>query len=148
MDKGRRHREEVPDDSITYMVWVLIFVAIVFVLLILFNKGESRIKTVDPRLWLGVETIELTPAVKQQYDLLDSNGILVSRTFLGSPASIAGIKEGDVIQRWNGISILNQDQFQFLIQTADPGVPIVFTVDRQGQQARVSGRVGIRPGGM
>ncbi|MBF0486021.1 MAG: PDZ domain-containing protein [Candidatus Omnitrophica bacterium] len=141
-------RKDDNNRSVINMIGMLILITLVFIFFV-WEKGENfGIKAIDSRLWLGVETIELTPDVKAQYDLLDSNGILVARTFVGSPAQLAGIMEGDVIQRWNGISITSQEQFQQLIQTSDLNDRITFTVDRQGQQALVYGQVGIRPGGV
>ncbi|MBF0330799.1 MAG: PDZ domain-containing protein [Candidatus Omnitrophica bacterium] len=143
-----RRRKEGPNDSIMIMFVLLIVITAVFLALFLRARDSIQPRSIDPRLWLGVETIELTPDVKLQYDVLDPSGILVSRVFMGSPAELAGIKEGDVIQRWNGVSVIGQDQFQKLIQTSDPRDRVAFTIDRQGQPARVYGQVGIRPGGI
>ena len=132
----------------TRTVLFLIVGVAVFVTVIFADALSFRTKTENPALWLGIETVELTQDVKRQYDLQVASGLLVSRLFVGSPAEGAGIKEGDVILRWNGISVTNQDQFQYLIQTSQTSERIIFTVDRQGQQLLVFGRVGMRPGGL
>jgi len=129
---------------------LLIAIAVMAVLVAVFidEINIPFIKTSDPRLWMGVETVELTAAIKKQYDIRSTNGILVSRVFVGSPAQISGIKDGDVIRRWGGISVTSQEQFQGLIQTSDSGARVKITVDRNGAPVLVFCRVGRRPGGM
>ena len=148
MAQKRQDRTEDSNSTAVIGVVVLLCIAVVFTFLFMTDTFNLRFKAVDPRLWLGVETIELTADVKKQFNLLVTSGILVSRVFMGSPAQVAGIKEGDVIQRWNGVSLTNQVQFQYLIQTALVDDWITFTVDRQGQHVLVYAKVGIRPGGI
>lgn len=146
MLRERRQSKEI-SRSIINMTLLLVLIAAVFVVIVFIDEVNFRFKTMDPRKWIGIETIELTPDIKKQYDLPSSSGLFVSRTFVGSPAQIAGIREGDVIQRWNGTSLINPEQFQYLIQTADITDRITFTIDRQGKQVLVYGQVGLRPGG-
>ena len=55
------------------------------------------------RGWLGVEAQLVTPEIAAQLHLAVNNGILISRTNIGSPAEKAGLRAGDVI-----VSINNQ----------------------------------------
>ena len=126
----------------------ILLVVIAFVAIFFIDKFTFQVKTVDPRLWLGVETVELTPAIKQQYDIQAASGLLVSRIFNGSPAQAAGIRDGDVIRRWSGISVTSPEQLHYLIQTARLNERVTITVERQGNSVSVYARAGIRPGGI
>ncbi|MBF0594558.1 MAG: PDZ domain-containing protein [Candidatus Omnitrophica bacterium] len=148
MSREQRYKNEGSKATIINMAVGLVLIAAVYLVLVFVDGWNFRFKAVDPRLWLGVETIELTADIRRQYDLLASNGILVSRVFMGSPAQKAGFKEGDVLQRWNGTSVIGQDQFQYLVQTTGINERVTFTVERAGKQMLVYGRVGIRPGGI
>ncbi len=55
------------------------------------------------RGWLGIEARLLTPQVAAQLDINLQQGILVTRTDIGSPAEKSGLRPGDVI-----VSINNQ----------------------------------------
>ena len=125
---------------------MLLVVGVVVVLFI--DKMQFHIKTPDPRLWIGIEAVELTPDIKSRYDISSTNGLLVSRVFVGSPAGSAGIKEGDVIRRWNGVSVTGQDHLKYLIQTADTDNRVTITLDRQAKGLLVYCSVAIRPGGV
>ncbi|MBF0479905.1 MAG: PDZ domain-containing protein [Candidatus Omnitrophica bacterium] len=145
MAKAKSNKKQTTE-PISYMTLLLLVIAAVFLFIIFGHNFNLRTKTVDPRLWMGIESIELTADIKKQYGISFLNGILVSRTFNGSPAEIAGIKIGDVIRRWNGISITNQDQFQYLIQTSAENERITLTIDREGKIELVNVEVGVRPG--
>lgn len=144
--KTKEPKPAVYPSTINVLYIVLIVLAIV--VSVFMDQLHFHFKTADPRLWLGVETVELTPDIKKQFDIQSTNGLLVSRTFLGSPAQVAGIKDGDVIRRWNGISVISQEQLQYLIQTSAAGERITITVDRQGNSVLVYCQVGTRPSGI
>ncbi|MBF0217211.1 MAG: PDZ domain-containing protein [Candidatus Omnitrophica bacterium] len=135
-----------PDGVNKALFGVLVLMAVIVVVFI--HKMDFHLKPADPRLWLGVETLELTPATKRQFDIRSANGLLVARTFEGSPAGQAGIKDGDVIRLWNGVSVTGQEQFQHLIQTTELKEKVTVSVDRGGKTVLVFAKVGIRPGGV
>ncbi|MBF0384262.1 MAG: PDZ domain-containing protein [Candidatus Omnitrophica bacterium] len=137
------NRQKVINESLLFII-----VSIAILLIFFIDRLSFGARSTDPRLWLGIETIQLTPELSKQYDIQSPSGILISRIFLSSPAQAAGLKEGDIIKRWNGVSITNQDQFQNLIQTSGINEKITFSVERQGSQILVYGKVGIRPGGI
>jgi len=143
-DTGETKKINYRTNTALYIFLVVIAVAVV----IFIDKLTFQARTVDPRVWLGLETMELTPAVKGQYDIQAASGLLVSRVFNGSPAQASGISEGDVIRRWNGISVTSPEQLQYLIQTTQLSERITITVERLGKPVSVYARVNIRPGGI
>ena len=96
--------------------------------------------------WIGIESVELNTAIRNEYGIHSPNGLLISRVFMGSPAGIAGIDKGDIIRRWNGISIINLQQFKKLMQGAVVNESIKLTIDRQDKQLIIYVSLGRRPG--
>lgn len=54
------------------------------------------------RGWLGVSIQDITPELSRQFRLSDNRGALISEVMEGSPASRAGLKQGDVIISYAG----------------------------------------------
>lgn len=136
-------------DNPNPQIVLLVVIAVISVLVAVFiDEINIQFKVPDPRLWVGVETVELTSQIKRQFDIQSANGLLVSRVFVGSPAQVSGIMEGDIIRRWGGVSVTSQDKFQNLIQTSDPRTRVKITVDRNGVPVTVYCNVGRRPGGL
>lgn len=54
------------------------------------------------RGWLGVSIQEVTSDLAEEFGVKDLKGALVSGVMKGSPAEKAGIRQGDVILRYNG----------------------------------------------
>ncbi|MBF0618656.1 MAG: PDZ domain-containing protein [Candidatus Omnitrophica bacterium] len=125
------------------VVLVLLFMSAVFIIYLkLIPMYFNAMKT---KVWIGAETIDLTSDVQRQFSVPSSSGVLVARTFIDSPAQVAGIQVGDVIRRWNGVSITSSDELQGLIQAAQENQKVALTVDRQGQPVSVYIVVGTRP---
>ena len=123
---------------------IIIFVAVIALVMIENNAGNKPANNSD--VWIGVETVALNASIIKQYSIQANNGLLVTRTFMGSPAEIAGIKKGDIIRRWNGISITDQNRFQSLIIHSVPGDKITLTLDRSGDPVMAYVEIGLRPG--
>ena len=57
------------------------------------------------RGWLGVDIQAVTPSIARALGLPDAHGALVNEVEKDSPAAKAGIREGDVIQAFNGHTV-------------------------------------------
>lgn len=55
--------------------------------------------------WLGVSIQEITPDIAEYFNLPDKKGALVSEIMPDSPAGKAGLKEGDIIRKFDGKEI-------------------------------------------
>ena len=127
---------------------VLFFIAAIVgmeVLILLAHRNDNA-GAENEDVWLGIETMELSPAIMAQYDIRSSSGLLVSRVFAGSPAQISGIKTGDILRKWNGVSITSQDKLQKLLGRAGVNQRIKLTVDRKGTPVSIAIQLGLRPG--
>jgi serine protease Do len=63
------------------------------------RKGEPR------RAWLGITLQALTPDMAQYWGIPVEGGIVVNSVIRGSPAEVAGLREGDLVVEMNGMPI-------------------------------------------
>ena len=57
---------------------------------------------------IGVEIVELTPQLRDFFDVAPKRGVLVSRVLPDSPAAAAGLQAGDVILEADGRKIASR----------------------------------------
>jgi putative serine protease PepD len=75
-----------------------------------------------------------------------TGGATVSSVRSGSPASSAGIQNGDVITAVDGNSITTTDQFITVVDRHAPGDTVTLTLKRGGQTLQIKVKLGTRPG--
>jgi serine protease Do len=67
------------------------------------------------RGWLGVSIQPVTDELAQSFGLNKSRGALISDIMSGSPAEKAGLKQGDVVIRFDGKEIKDARQLQMIV---------------------------------
>ena len=72
-------------------------------------------------------------------------GAQISSVQQGSPATAAGLQQGDVITAINGKTVTTTDQFIATIDDYSPGQTVTLTVQRSGQTKHVQVKLGVRP---
>ncbi|HEX3333898.1 MAG TPA: trypsin-like peptidase domain-containing protein [Acidimicrobiales bacterium] len=77
--------------------------------------------------YLGVDITTLTPALRQQYGFTPTTGAVVLSVVSGSPASKAGLRQGDVIVNINGTAITSADDLQKVVQKSKAGQTVTIT---------------------
>jgi putative serine protease PepD len=77
--------------------------------------------------YLGVDITTLTPALRQQYGFTPTSGAVILTVVSGSPASKAGLVQGDVIVNIDGTAITSSEDLQKLVQKDKPGQTITIT---------------------
>ncbi|HOU52365.1 MAG TPA: DegQ family serine endoprotease [Myxococcota bacterium] len=85
------------------------------------------------RGWLGVGIQELTPNLARSLGIPESQGVLVSQVFPGSPAEKAGLQRGDVILSVDGRPTDDPTTLTRTIGLAEPGREITLQVRRNGK---------------
>jgi Do/DeqQ family serine protease len=103
--------------------------------------------------YLGVQMATLTPDVKQQINsnpnagitVSDDKGVLVIKVVQNSPASRAGIRSGDIVQRVNGQDITTADQLQNIVESVQVGNTLQVDVKRDGRVQSVAIQAGAYP---
>ncbi len=80
------------------------------------------------RSWLGVFIDEVTPEVRRQFALRDTQGAVVRDVVPGGPAHVAGLRAGEVIVAVDGRPLVDGEQLAWLASTAGVGQTITLTV--------------------
>lgn len=83
--------------------------------------------------FLGVSVQELTPSLRQALNLGDKKGLLVSAVVEDSPAEVAGLKEEDVILKFDGKQVELADEFSKLVRKTGAGTKVNLTIFRNGK---------------
>ena len=103
----------------------------------LINKGYVE------HPWLGVSTTTVTPSVAAEYGLSADKGALIIKTsnspgiFPNSPAEAAGLKEGDVIIRFNDKEIDTNGALAQAIKSCNVGDEVEITYIR-GKDTKIT----------
>ncbi|MFW5996565.1 MAG: trypsin-like peptidase domain-containing protein [Lentisphaeria bacterium] len=88
------------------------------------------------RPWLGISMQELTPELKEQFDV--SNGVLVNNVFEGQPAEKAGIQTGDVIVKVGDEEVETPHDLQFAVLKYSPGDDVEIEVLREDERKTIT----------
>ncbi len=96
--------------------------------------------------YLGVQTVEVTKENFSKYGLRGVRGVAVEKVSENSPASAAGIKEGDIILRFNGDEITSTRKLTRLIGEVNPDHQVKITIARGGSEQEVTTTLGKRGG--
>jgi serine protease Do len=92
--------------------------------------------------YLGISLNDVTPANASFFKLTTATGAIVAQVTPDSPASRAGLKNGDVIDTLNGEKIENSSALQVAVSEVSPGTTIELGVLRNGSSQTVSVKVG------
>ncbi|OUL28957.1 serine protease [Nostoc sp. T09] len=96
--------------------------------------------------YLGIQMVTLTPEIKERINnelgdrinLTTDKGVLLVNVVPRSPASIAGLKSGDVIRSINNQSVNKIEEVQRLVENSKIGNPLQMQVERNGQITQVA----------
>jgi serine protease Do len=94
------------------------------------------------RGFVGITIQSLDPAIARAFDLETPEGVLISEVAEDSPASKAGLKEGDIITMADSRKMSNSNQFLGFIASKAPGDRIRFRVIRDGKPIEITVDVG------
>jgi len=89
------------------------------------------------RGWLGVTLSEVTEDIARRQNLRAVKGVAIEDVFEGAPADKAGIKNGDILTRFNDQDIENMDQFSVLVATAPKDRTVPVSLIRNGKRVQV-----------
>ena len=104
---------------------------------------ESLIKNgVVHHGYLGVGLNDVTPDNAKFFNLTGNSGALIASVTPDSPASRAGLKEGDVVTAVNGRPVETGSDLQVIVSEDAPGSKIQLDVMRNGHPEKVDLTVG------
>ncbi|HTR81408.1 MAG TPA: PDZ domain-containing protein [Bacteroidota bacterium] len=84
--------------------------------------------------WLGVSIQDISSRLRKEKGLKSDEGAYVSEVVDDSPADSAGIKEGDVIVKFNGKEIEDADDLMRVVQKTKPGTRTSVEVMRKDEK--------------
>ncbi len=92
--------------------------------------------------YLGVNINAVTPENAHFFNLKDASGAIVSQVHPDTPASQAGLKQGDVIIEVNGHTVEDSGSLQIAISEMTPGTPVKLGIVRDGKPMTLDLTVG------
>ncbi len=92
--------------------------------------------------YVGIAMNDVTPDNARFFGLGDAAGAIVAQVSPNSPASRAGLKQGDVITSFNGQKVTNGSALQVSVSQVAPGQQISLGVLRDGKPTTVDVTVG------
>lgn len=95
--------------------------------------------------YLGVQTENITKENSGKYNLSEPRGVAVVKVSENSPAAQAGLRDGDVIVRFDGEEVKSVGKLQRLIQEVAPDQKARVTVLRNGAEQELTVTIGKRP---
>jgi len=85
---------------------------------------------------LGLAVEDITPDMRKELDLTDSNGVVIAQA--GGAARRAGLQSGDVVLRVGRAPIKSVAEFHAAIKDVKPGDAVMLLVKREGQTSFVT----------
>jgi serine protease Do len=98
------------------------------------------------RGYLGVAIQDVTPALAPQFNLKDNHGAIVGEVEPNGPADKAGIKDGDVIVKFNGDEITDSRQLQLDVAGVKPDSKVSVQILRNGDEKTLDITIKPQPG--
>ncbi len=92
--------------------------------------------------YLGIAMNDVTPENAHFFNLQDASGTIVAEVTPDSPASRAGLAQGDVITQLNGGKVLDSSALQVAVSELSPGTDLTLGVIRNGKASTVHLTVG------
>ena len=90
---------------------------------------ETRTLVDDKKAsYIGIAGISVTSEVSESYDIPE--GIYISETTEGGPAEKAGILKGDIIQKFDGISVASMEALKEQLQYYEAGETVDILIKR------------------
>ncbi|MCK5913696.1 MAG: Do family serine endopeptidase, partial [Desulfuromusa sp.] len=91
---------------------------------------------------LGVLIQDLTKDLAESFDIDQRVGILIAQVVGDSPAEKAGLKQGDVILKFNGNKVDKVAKFRNQIAMTRPGTDVEFLVLRDTKKKKIKAKIG------
>jgi len=95
--------------------------------------------------WLGIQIQDITDDVAEYYGLTQRNGVLVYQVLPESPASKAGIKDGDIITSYDGKAVGHSRELISQVSTTKAGRRVTVELLREGKRQTAQVEIGERP---
>ncbi len=98
--------------------------------------GQTR------RGWLGVRIQSVSPEIAESHKLAAASGAFVATVIEDSPASAAGLKQGDIILRFNGHEVPHRRALPRIVADTPVGSSIPVIIWRDGEHVPLEVTIG------
>jgi serine protease Do len=95
--------------------------------------------------WLGVTVQDLTDDLAKYFGLADKNGVLIAKVLDASPAQKAGMKDADVIKKFDNKSVNNVRELLTIVGRAEVGRKVKVDLVRDKKPLTLKVVIGERP---
>ncbi|MFA5114600.1 MAG: Do family serine endopeptidase [Candidatus Omnitrophota bacterium] len=95
--------------------------------------------------WLGITVQDMSVDLAKHLGLKDKNGALIATVLPAGPAEKAGMKEGDIIRKFDNTDVNNVRELLSLVGRAEPGRKVKATLLRNNKELTLNVEVGERP---
>ena len=97
------------------------------------GAGGARVISLSPRTFLGVETSNLTPELREHFGVSSDAGVMLSKIVEDSAAEAAGLAVGDIITRVEGDEITSAGRLGRAIRGRQGGDAVEIEYWRDGE---------------
>jgi serine protease DegQ len=95
--------------------------------------------------FVGIAVTRITPELADAMDLASSTGALVREVLPGGPAAAAGVREGDVITKFDDTDVRTVEEFFGALRDVEPSDQVVLRIRRGGDTVEVDLTAGRLP---
>jgi serine protease Do len=97
------------------------------------------------RPWIGISYVKITRQLAQYYRLPTTQGVLIADVQTHSPADVAGLRKGDIIEAIDGKRIDDTVEISLNLRKKNIRDKIIMSVNRYGRHFEVSVELQNRP---
>jgi len=95
--------------------------------------------------WLGVSVQDIDDTLAEYFNLSDKEGVIIANVLPESPAEKGGLKEGDVIRKFDGKAVKDLKSLLQIVSRTEVGKNVTIRVVRDKKEIPVSVKIGERP---
>ncbi len=92
--------------------------------------------------FLGIGITDVTPENANFFKVPNASGALIDQVNPDTPASRAGLKQGDVIRKLNGKEITDATEIQVAVSEMSPGTAVTLDILRDGNPMTIHATIG------
>ncbi|HEX3140906.1 MAG TPA: trypsin-like peptidase domain-containing protein [Rhizobacter sp.] len=97
------------------------------------------------RGWIGVEPRDLTPEIAETFNLPIKEGVLITGVLQNGPASVGGLRPGDVVVKVADTPVINTVQLLAAVAALKPQAPAAIGIQRGDKALSLNVIVAQRP---
>jgi serine protease Do len=100
-------------------------------------RGEEKETPAPKRPWVGIATAPIDYALRDHLEIAEGFGIQVIEVLPDSPAAVAGLRNNDIITRFEDQHLISPEHLSLLVRTKKSGEKVAFSIIRKGKEEAV-----------